>query len=353
MTEFIWQLPNNRDARYADATPRKRGERLEGDRAPFTAGVSDPRGTRFNYLDYLLQIARAADLTGFDGIRIQNDPKGDEPWIIAGYLAPSTRHLKLLTEFDASRGSAVYAAKNAVSFQRFTHNRFAWQISSVADASLRRQLADHVADADLLPRIDEFLTVAKGVITHPAGFTFKGRFFEVLEGGFSGPLGGHPVPTIYLSGDSAEAYQLSAAQADVHVFDAQPVAQLQPLLAEVHSIANANQRELKFGLRIDVLARESQEEAEFDARRLAEQTGWQGSPDAQGLWLGLGSAHGDAKGTLVGSYEQVTDALLAYADAGIHSFLLGAAPHLEEAYRVGENLLPRLRAQLSRDAHVA
>ena len=97
MTEFIWQLPNNRDARYADATPRKRGERLEGDRAPFTAGVSDPRGTRFNYLDYLLQIARAADLTGFDGIRIQNDPKGDEPWIIAGSLAPPTRHLKLLT----------------------------------------------------------------------------------------------------------------------------------------------------------------------------------------------------------------------------------------------------------------
>lgn len=352
MSEFIWQLPNNRDARYADATPRKRGERLEGDRAPFTAGVSDPRGTRFNYLDYLHQIARAADLTGFDGIRIQNDHNGDEPWIIAGYLAPSTRRLKLLTEFDAARGSAVYAAKNAMSFQRFTNNRFAWQISSVEDAQVRRQLGDRAQDADLLPRIDEFLTVAKGVITQ-TGFNFKGRFFEVLEGGFSGPLSGHPVPTVYLSGNSAEAYQLSAAQADVHVFDAQPAAQLLPLLAEVAAIAKGNNRELKFGLRLDVLARESQEEAEFDARRLAEQTGWQGSFDADGLWLGLGSAHGDAKATLVGSYEQVIERLNAYADAGIHSFLLGGAPHLEEAYRVGENLLPKLRAHSQRDAKVA
>lgn len=351
MSEFIWQLPNNRDARYADATPRKRGERLAGDAAPFTAGVSDPRGTRFNYLDYLHQIARAAELTGFDGIRIQNHPDGDEPWIVAGYLAPSTRRLKLLTEFDAARGSAVYAAKNAMSFQRFTGNRFAWQIGSVADGQRRRQLGDRAQDADLLPRIDEFLTVAKGVITQ-TGFSFKGRFFEVLDGGFTGPLGGHPVPTVYLSGTSAEAYQLSAAQADVHVFDAQPLAQLLPLLNELAAIAKANQRELKFGLRLDVLARESQEEAEFDARRLAEQSAWQGGVDDD-LWLGLGSVHGDAKGTLVGSYAQVAERLAGYAEAGIHSFLLGAAPHLEEAYRVGENLLPRLRAHLPRDARVA
>ncbi len=73
MTDFFWHLPNNRDVRYADATLRKRGERLAGDPAAFTAGVSDPRGKRFNYIDYLLQITQAAELTGFDGIRIQND----------------------------------------------------------------------------------------------------------------------------------------------------------------------------------------------------------------------------------------------------------------------------------------
>lgn len=351
MTEFIWQLPNNRDIRHGDATARKRGERLEGDPAPFTAGVSDPRGNRFNYLDYLSQVTRAAELTGFDGIRIQNDPQGDESWILAGYLARGTRRLKLLTEFDANRGSAVYAAKNAMSFQRFTGGRFSWQIGSVSDPQVRRQLADKAADDELLPRIDEFLTVARGVITQ-TGFNFKGRFFEVLEGGFQGPLSGRPVPAVYLSGNSAEAWDLSVRQADVHVFEAQSIDTLGAHVAELDKLASARQNPLGFGLRIDVLAREDREEAEFDARRLAEQTGWQGN-SKHGLWPGLGSAHGDAAGTLVGSYEEVADYLSRYAQGGISSFLLGGGPHLEEAYRVGENLLPRVRALLDHNPRAA
>lgn len=347
MTEFIWQLPNNRDAHYADATPRKRGERLAGDRAPFTPGVSDPRGTRFNYFDYLHQVARAADLTGFDGIRIQNDPDGDEPWIIAGYLAPENRHVKLLTEFDASRGSAVYAAKNAMSFQRFTGDRFAWQISSVADPKRRLQLADKASNEQLIPRIDEFLTVARGVVENRSGFNFKGEFFEVLEGGLAHPLGNHPLPTVYLSGDSSEALQLSAKHADVHVFAAAPVSALGAAIGDLAGLTADRAKPLQLGLRIDVLVRESSEEALFDAQRLAEQTGWQGTPTDEGLWSGLSHAGGDAAGTLVGSYEAVGEHLARYARAGISSFLLGGSPHLEEAYRVGENLLPRLRAALA------
>ena len=347
MTEVIWQLPNNRDSRYADATPRKRGERLEGDPAPFTQGVSDPRGKRFNYIDYLLQIARAAEFTRFDGVRIGNDPQGDESWILAGVLGATTKRLKLLTEFDANRGSAVYAAKNAVSFQRYSGNRFAWNISSISDAEARLAQGDKARDKDLLPRIDEFLHVAHGVINQPSGFDFKGDFFEVLNGGLAGPLSGHAAPEVYLSGNSSEAYQLSAKRADVHLFDAQALSSLAPLIQELAAISQSAKRHVKAGLRIDVIARESREEAEFDAKRLAEQTEWQGVQDGL-LWTALGNT--DAKATLVGSFSEVADALAQYAQSGIQSFVLGAAPHLEEAYRVGENLLPLLREQLPRAA---
>lgn len=330
MAEFIWQLPNNRDTRYGDATPRKRGERLDGDSAPFRPGVSDPRGNAFNYLDYLHQIARAAELTGFDGIRISNDLDGDEPWIIAGYLARSTRRLRLLTEFTADRGSAVYAAKNAVSYQRFSEGRFAWQISSVNDPLRRRQQGDTVAQADQLPRIDEFLSVARGVIEQNP-FSFKGRFFEVLDGGFEGPLSAQPVPRIYLSGNSPEALQLSARQADVHIFEPAPIDQLHSLIEQLGRLANAQERVVTFGLPITLLARESAEEAQFDAQRLVEQQ------------QRLGSVPSPAQTSLVGSYQQVAQQVQAYREAGIDTFLLSAGPHLEEAYRIGENLLPLLR----------
>jgi alkanesulfonate monooxygenase len=347
--EFIWQLPTAGDGRYAEATRLRRGERSDQQRAPFTEGVSDPRGTKFNYFDYAHQVARAADITGFDGLRIRHDFEGDDSWILAGYLARGTRHIRLLTEFEASWGSSVYAAKNAVSFQRATNGRFAWQLVQGADESSRRQHGDKLPQNEVLARIDEFITVARGVQT-TTPFTFKGRYFEVLEGGFRGPLAGNPLPPVYLSGDGAEALALSARQADVHVFEAAPLEQVRAAVAALQQQAGSNGRQVIAGLRIDVLARETQEEAERDAVRYREQTGAGASLPALGTdryWDGYATARTGARGALVGSYEQVINALAAYAEAGVGSFLLGAEPALEEAYRIGEYVLPALRARLA------
>jgi alkanesulfonate monooxygenase len=350
--EFIWQLPASGDGRHGDAAHTRRGERAGQTRPPFTEGVSDPRGDRFNFLDYLHQVARGAELAGFDGIQIRHDVQGDESWIVAGYLARSSRRLKLLTEFEASRGSAVYAAKNAASFQRFTGGRFAWQISAGGDEASRRRQGDYLGEADILPRIDEFLHVARGVLT-ASPFSFKGRFFEVLDGGFKGPLSGKPVPQVYLSGTGEEALRLSARRADVHVLDAAPLEAVQAGAAQLRGLAAAQGRPLGIGLRIDVLARESEEEARHDAQRFLSQSGRQvGAADpvvAPNLWAGFATAQTGAAASLVGSYEQVAERLAEYAQAGVGSFILAAIPHFEEAYRVGEQVLPRLRARLADD----
>jgi alkanesulfonate monooxygenase len=346
-TEFIWQLPTSGDGRYGNAKKQRRGERASSAH-PYSEGVTDPRGRAFNYFDYLHQVARAADLAGFDGIRIPEDPLGDEPWIVAGYVAQASRRLKLLTEFEASRGSSVYAAKNAVTFQRYTQERFAWQISVGPSAAQRAALGDSVEDADLLARIEEFVTVARGVIGS-SPFSFKGRFFEVANGGFQGPLANHKAPEVYLSGESEEALRLSARFADIHVFDAAPAEDLARRVGTLRSFAAQAGRTIGVGLRVDVVARESEKEAVFDARRFAEQSSsqWAGRdvPVGKNLWEGLSKDSAGAAATLVGSYQQVAQALLEYAAAGTQSFLLSAVPHFEESYRLGEFVLPLIRSQ--------
>jgi alkanesulfonate monooxygenase len=344
-TEFIWQLPTSGDGRYGDAAYRRRGERTGGV-SPFGAGVSDPRGADFNYFDYLHQIARAADLSGFNGLRIPNDLEGDDSWIVAGYLARGTRGLTLIAEFEASWGSAVYAAKNAVTFQRASGGRFAWHIGAQSAASQRRRNGDRVDDIDVEARIEEFLTVARGVQTR-APFSFKGRFFEVQDGGFRGPLANQPLPTVYLSGVGTDALRLSARQADVHVFDAVAIEALEPEIQTLRQLAAEAGRPVAVGLRIDVLARETEEEAVRDAARQWRQAGAAArSSDAGGLWSALDGTR-SSTATLVGSYEQVVQTLASYAGSGISSFLLGAVPHLEEAYRIGEHVLPALREHLA------
>ena len=339
--EFIWQLPSSGDARFGDARFTKRGERDNEDHV-YSSHVTDPRGTRFNYFDYLHQVARATDLTGFNGIQIQHDLAGDESWIIAGYVLRGTRHLKLLTEFEASRGSAVYAAKNAVSYQRFSGNRFAWQISSGDGEQVRKQQGDALAEIDTYQRIDEFIRVAKGVITQ-APFSFKGDFFEVLEGGFKGPLAGNPVPTIYLSGESDQAIAISAEHADYHIINPLKADDIQPLIQRI----NAKNPELAISLRIDLLARETEEEAVADAERFLAQTASAAHIDTGNhlplVYQRLATQHTHANLTLVGSYADIILQIKDYINAGVSSFIFAGIPHLEEAYRIGEYVLPQLR----------
>ena len=126
--EYFWNLPSAGDGRYGNALSRRRGERLPNDKSPIHPGVSDPRGDRFNYFDYLHQVAKAAELSGFHGVHVDYDERGDESWIIAGYLARGTRGLKIVAEFPSTWGSPVYAAKNAATFQRYTAGRFGWHL---------------------------------------------------------------------------------------------------------------------------------------------------------------------------------------------------------------------------------
>jgi len=63
------------------------------------------------------------------------------------------------------------------------------------------------------------------------------------------------------------------------------------------------------------------------------------SPD---LWAGVGLVRGGAGTALVGDPETVAARIDEYRRLGIDSFILSGYPHLEEAYRFGELVLPRL-----------
>lgn len=131
-------------------------------------------------------------------------------------------------------------------------------------------------------------------------------------------------------------------------------------------------RELRFGIRLHAIARDSAEEAWAEADRLlagidpaaieraqasmrASQSEGQarmvalhgGRTDAlevsPNLWAGVGLVRGGAGTALVGSHADVADRIAEHHDLGIDEFILSGYPHLEEAYRVGEGVIPELR----------
>jgi len=64
---------------------------------------------------------------------------------------------------------------------------------------------------------------------------------------------------------------------------------------------------------------------------------------APNLWSGIGLVRGGAGTALVGSYDQVAERIEEYRDSGISHFILSGYPHLEEAFRLGESVVPALQ----------
>lgn len=363
--EFFWTLPAGGDGRAIGNGQWNRGDYTTL-RNSFAR--TDARRDGYTYYDHLAQIARAAELTGFNGVLIPQTAAGEEPWIVAGALAREARRLQLLPALPAPFLSAVYAAKIAVSFQRLSGGRLAWHL--VTEEPRDKSWHGHRwSVAEQIARTDEFLDVVKG-FWHNKPFTYHGQYYEVENGGFSPALSGQKLPTIFLSGETDEALALSAKHADVHLLPLEPVAKTRERIARLDALAAAQGRRLRYGIGADVVARHSDEEAWRDLRRRWERANavtvaidgasTRADRGAQfdafvvdsHLWSGFAQVRPGGAAGFVGGYEALAARIAEYADAGVGFFVLSANPHLEEAYRVGELLLPLVRARVAR-ANVA
>ena len=71
------------------------------------------------------------------------------------------------------------------------------------------------------------------------------------------------------------------------------------------------------------------------------------------LWMPIAAATAAAGNTtcLVGTAEQVADAILEYWKLGVHSFLIRGFDPYNDTIDFGRELIPRLRAAVARRDH--
>lgn len=300
-------------------------------RASLPAGVTDLRPGRLTDFDHIAQVARAAEAVGFSGVYVPYDPSGDDSWIVATGIAREVPRLRIITEFQPGFATAVYAAKMALSFQRFFDDRLAWKLDIDAPAAEQRAVGDFVVGHDRHTRVTELMTVVDGVWTS-SPFTFVGEHFEVEAGGFfegvSAANGGYAIarrerPPVFLDGTTDAELTLSARHADVHLFPfTADATELRNLIARHRQLSADAGRSVRYGVQLSVLAREFDGEAWRDAQRLGDEQ----LPD------------------VVGSYDEVVRTLSDLEELGISTFVIESQPHLQAAYPFGEFVLSRLLA---------
>jgi alkanesulfonate monooxygenase len=230
---------------------------------------------------------------------------------------------------------------------------------------------------------DEFLTIWRGLLRDKS-IDFTGRYLTSKQG----KLGLYdsvqkPYPPLWFGGSSDAGIAVAASHADLYLTWAEPPALVAEKLAAVRAASAALGRDMRFGLRVHLIVRETDSEAWAAAEKLisrlsdatiaASQRRLGGETDSVGqkrqlalhggrrdklevspnLWAGVGLIRGGVGTALVGSPETVATRLREYQALGIETIIASGYPHLEEAYRVAELLFPALgigkRAEPGRD----
>jgi len=321
-------------------------------------------------IDYLAQVARAAEQLGFTGVLTPTGTWCEDAWLTTAALIRETSRLKFLVAFRPGVISPTLAAQMAATYQRISNGRLLLNVVTGGDAVEQRRFGDWHDHDSRYARTDEFLSIVRGVWTGKP-FDFAGDHLTVE--GTTVLAAPDPLPEIYFGGSSPAALPVAARHADVYLTWGEPPAQVAEKIAKVRALTGG--RPVRFGIRLHTISRDTSEEAWREAqklldaldpeqvrraqeqlaasesegqRRMVALHGGAHSGDAHSLeiypnlWAGVGLVRGGAGTALVGSHAEVADRIEEYHALGIDEFVFSGYPHLEEAYWFGEGVLPEL-----------
>ena len=232
------------------------------------------------------------------------------------------------------------------------------------------QFGDEFDHDSRYARAEEFVDVVRLLWSRHAT-DHEGRYYKMkaarLEPKPVSPTG----PPIYLAGASDAALRMAARHADVYMMSAETVEGIATRIGALRERAAAFGRAPRFCVAATMFARETDAEARAWAREfaghadlavLAERQG-AGRVDsavenlrfragtnvdtwlAPNLWSGI--SHLIYGSAWVGSYADLADLFVRYAEVGVSIFQIYGYPFLEEAAHVGERFLPVARHRLA------
>jgi alkanesulfonate monooxygenase len=331
-------------------------------------GVAAEASGRPATVPYLGQIARSAEQLGFEAALTPTGAWCEDSWVATAMLSALSERLKFLVAFRPGMVSPFLAAQMAGSFQNLSGGRLLLNVVTGGESHEQRMYGDFLDKPTRYDRCGEFLQIVRA-LWRGERVDHRGRHFQ-LDAAVLGQLP-DPLPQIYFGGSSPEAYDVAAEHVDVYLTWGEPPAAVAEKIERLRVLADKQGREVRYGIRLHTIARDTADEAWAYADRLlagisedqirrvqdglrrSESEGQKrmlalnrGTKDGleiyPNLWAGVGLVRGGAGTALVGSHTQIADLIEEYSSIGISEFVLSGYPHLEEAYRFGEGVLPEL-----------
>jgi alkanesulfonate monooxygenase len=344
----LWFLPTHGDGRY----------------------LATSRGGREVDLGYLTQIAQAADQLGYYGVLLPTGRSCEDSWVVASALVPLTKQLRFLVAVRPGLQSPSVAARMAATLDRISGGRLLINVVTGGDPVENKGDGIFTPHDQRYELTREFLEVWKAML---AGETveYHGKHIQIEDGRLFYPPLQKPHPPLWFGGSSEAGIDVAADLVNTYLTWGEPPSDVAEKLSLVDAASQKRGRRLDYGIRLHVVVRETNEQAWEAARELISFVDDKAIEAAQkvfsrmdsigqrrmaalhggrrdkleispNLWAGVGLVRGGAGTALVGDPETVAERMREYMRLGIGTFILSGYPHLEEAYRFAELVLPRL-----------
>jgi len=328
-------------------------------------GSHDPK-YRSNWTN-TSNVLLAADRLGYNNILCPSSYQvGQDTMTFASAIAPLTKEINLLTAIRCGEihppmlGRAI-ATLDHILKGRLTINIISSNLPGFSESSEHRY-----------QRSREVIEILKQGWTQDE-IDYQGELYKIkLPAAPMKTYQQNGGPLLYFGGYSPAGVDLCAEHCDVYLMWPETMSKLQSLMSTMSVKAAGYGRKVDFGLRIHVIVRETETEAQEAARQLmsyvdeaageeirhraldakslgvARQADMRNNSDNDGyaednLWTGIGRARSGCGAALVGTPDQVYDKIQGYINMGIRAFIFSGYPHYEECHLFAKHVLPRLK----------
>jgi alkanesulfonate monooxygenase len=342
-----------------------------------TQDASETHGDHYGDVDagYLTRFAQAHEEAGFDRVLIGYGATSPDGFAVAAHVLNATTRLKVLIAHRPGFVAPTLVARKLATLDQLAGGgRVAIHHITGGDEADQKRDGDFVDHDRRYARTGEFMSLLRRVWDSDRPFDHAGEFYRV-EGAFSTvkPATSAGIP-LYFGGASPAAVEVGAEHADVYMLWGEPRKQIAERIAALREAAAAHGRTLRFSLSIRPIIADTEDAAWERAERIRALTAERAGAFKRGfhmstsvgsarlqeqaaenerhderLWYGITALTGPGGNStaLVGTPEQVAEALDGYRRAGIDTILIRGFDPLEDVVDWGRRLVPLLRADSS------
>ncbi|MDB6048381.1 MAG: alkanesulfonate monooxygenase [Pseudomonas sp.] len=320
--------------------------------------------------EYVEKVARAHEEAGFDRALVAFHSNSPDSAFVAAHAASVTSRLKFLIAHRPGFISPTLAARQFATLDVFNGGRTAVHIITGGNDQELRADGSFIGKDERYARTDEYLDVVRQEWTRDTPFDYHGTYYQ-FEGAHSAVKSPQlPHIPVYFGGSSPAAIAVAGKHADVYALWGETYDQVRDVVKQVRAEAAKHGRTVRFSLSLRPILAETEDKAWAradailqKATAIAQANGFvkrdppnegsrrllaaaaQGTRLDKRLWTGIAGLLG-AQGnstSLVGTPEQVAEALLDYYDLGITTFLIRGFDPLDDAIDYGKKLIPLTR----------